>query len=144
METTLSVPEAPKARSFKMCQLIAYLGCFFELQIAGVLQHQLFEPLDFRAMSFSLMSSTLRPLQGIALQLFGLLARLFAVHPSIRSFTCLTMERGVMPCARLWAICAYAALGFPHRSFHRFGDAVGIQNGAAIEVARGAANGLDQ
>ena len=35
-------------------------------------------------------------------------------------------------------------LGFVHGLFHGVGDAVGIQNGPAIQVARRAANGLDQ
>ena len=36
------------------------------------------------------------------------------------------------------------SLGFVHGLFHGVGDAVGIQNGPAIQVARRAANGLDQ
>ncbi len=37
-----------------------------------------------------------------------------------------------------------AALGLIHRALHRVGDPVGIQNRRAVQVARGAAYGLDQ
>jgi hypothetical protein len=37
-----------------------------------------------------------------------------------------------------------ATLGFTDGLFHRLGHAIGIQNGAAIEVTRCAANGLNQ
>src|SRR5690606_10708339 len=37
-----------------------------------------------------------------------------------------------------------AALGLRHRAFHRSRDAVGIEDDLGIDVARGAADGLDQ
>jgi hypothetical protein len=37
-----------------------------------------------------------------------------------------------------------AAVGFGHGAFHGAGDAVGIEDHAAIDVARGAADGLDE
>ena len=35
-------------------------------------------------------------------------------------------------------------VGFAHRAFHAAGDAVGVEDHAAIDIARGAADGLDQ
>ena len=37
-----------------------------------------------------------------------------------------------------------AAVGFVHRLAHRIGDAIGVKNGLAVEVARRTADGLDQ
>src|SRR5690606_29696102 len=37
-----------------------------------------------------------------------------------------------------------AAAGFGQRAFHRAGDAVGIEHHLAVDVTRGAADGLDQ
>src|SRR3546814_18468778 len=36
-----------------------------------------------------------------------------------------------------------AAVGFAHRAFHAAGDAVGVEDDAAVDVARGAADRLD-
>ena len=36
------------------------------------------------------------------------------------------------------------ALGLAHRQLHRVGDAVGVQDRGAVDVARGAADGLDE
>src|SRR3546814_4179007 len=37
-----------------------------------------------------------------------------------------------------------AAVGFAHRAFHAAGDAVGVEDDAAVDVARGAADRLDE
>ena len=37
-----------------------------------------------------------------------------------------------------------AAVGFGQRPLHRAGDAVGVEDDLAVDVARGAADGLDQ
>src|SRR3546814_16923260 len=37
-----------------------------------------------------------------------------------------------------------AAVGFAHRAFHAAGDAVGVEDDAAVDVPRGAADRLDE
>ena len=37
-----------------------------------------------------------------------------------------------------------AAVGFGHGALHRAGDVVGVEDDLAVDVARGAADGLDQ
>ena len=50
-----------------------------------------------------------------------------------------------MPCCLVVGhLFGAAAVGFVDGFAHRVGDAVGIQNGGAVQVARGAAYGLDQ
>src|ERR1041384_3546424 len=55
------------------------------------------------------------------------------------------MLSGVMPWALLYSTCFSAArCGLGDRALHRAGDAVGIEHHLAVDIARGAADGLDQ
>ena len=52
---------------------------------------------------------------------------------------------GVMPFAVLNSSCfSRRRLGLRHGALHRAGDAVGVEDDAAVDVARGAADGLHQ
>ena len=52
---------------------------------------------------------------------------------------------GVMPCSRLYASCfSRRRAGLVHRALHRAGDPIGVQDHPPVDVARGAADGLDQ
>ena len=52
---------------------------------------------------------------------------------------------GVMPCFEIVGdLLLAAARGLVHRALHRAGDPVGVEDHAAVDVARGAADGLDQ
>ena len=47
-------------------------------------------------------------------------------------------------CGVVFLLLLAPAAGFRHGAFHRAGDAVGIEDDAAVDIARGAADGLDQ
>ncbi len=65
--------------------------------------------------------------------------------PDITSSMFLRMVCGVMPCFVVVGDLLFAAaVGFADRAFHAAGDAVGIHDDPAIDVARRAADGLDQ
>ncbi len=52
---------------------------------------------------------------------------------------------GVMPCVSIiLALLLAPPVGLAHRALHRAGDPVGIEDDAALDVARGAADRLDQ
>ena len=52
---------------------------------------------------------------------------------------------GVMPLAVLYAVCfSRRRDGLVHGALHRAGDVVGVEDHLAVDVARGAADGLDQ
>ena len=55
------------------------------------------------------------------------------------------MLSGVMLLAVLYSTCFLAAaVGFGDSALHRAGDLVGIEDHLAVDIARGAADGLDQ
>ena len=65
--------------------------------------------------------------------------------PSIRSRIVLRMPRGVMPLRQVVRdLLGAPALGLVDRLAHRLGHLVGVQDRLAVDVARRAADGLDQ
>ena len=57
----------------------------------------------------------------------------------------LLMLAGVMPFAIVVGRLLFAAaVGLGHGALHRAGDLIGIENDLAVDIARGAADGLDQ
>ena len=107
--------------------------------------HQFLKPLDLARDVFFAHVFHLGTLHGIALQFLGFFARLFAVNPVnqvTHFFHDGTRRDAVRQVVR--HLLDPAALGFADGFFHRLGHLVGIQNGPALQVAGGAADGLDQ
>ena len=64
--------------------------------------------------------------------------------PSMMSCTAFTIDCGVMPCCWLYRSACAPAAGLVEGPLHRTGDPIGIEDHAAVDIARGAAGGLDQ
>ena len=60
------------------------------------------------------------------------------------SVICFLMLSGVMPCSRYRPLLVAAAVGLGHGALHRAGHVIGIEDDPAVDVARGAADRLDQ
>ena len=122
--------------------MVAHAGGIFELEVFGVLHHQLFEAFDFFG---HIALAHVLDLGFFNLAQFGFFARLFAVH-TIDQITHLLEHtaRGDAIGFVERNLFGAAAFGFTNGSRHRIGHAVGIQNRFAADVARGAANGLNQ
>src|SRR4051812_34802226 len=125
----------------QLFDLIAQLRGLFELQVAGVLVHlglELFDALHgllWRQQDDRLL---------IACRPAGLTAalRARAFHDVLYGLA----DRGRRDAVRdvVFDLLRSPAIGFVERPLHRARHAIGVQDCAAVDVARGATDGLDQ
>jgi hypothetical protein len=126
-------------------QLVAHLGRLLEGQVAGVLQHLLLQPLDLASDVFLAHVLDARPLQRVLFQALHLAAGLLAVDAVDQVAHLLDDAARRDAVRRLCASCRSRRRWVsPMARFIESVIAVGIQDGLALQVAGGAADGLDQ
>ena len=125
--------------------MVAHARRLLELQVARVLQHQLFQPLDLAR--DVLLGHLLDPRsRHLRRQHLGVGAAALVAVDAVDQIPHL-LDDAARRDAMLGVegdLAGAAALGLAHGLFHRFGDPVGVQDGLAVHVARRAADGLDE
>src|SRR5450759_4513189 len=123
-------------------ELVARLRGFFEFQVPGVVEHLLLQALHLPRqllLAHGLVARLLLRRLQVELRLVAVVETLDDVLDALRNAygrDAALLVVGDLPGA--------AALGFADRAPHRIGDAVGVEDGGAVDVARSAPYGLDQ
>ena len=136
------MPGRAKGLLAQQRQLVAHPGGLFKLQVPGMVKHLFFKQLDALGQVFlaqRLNFGRLHQASHLALVVLRI------DHPVDQLFDLLdNAARRDAQRQVVGDLLVAAALGFTDGPVHRLGHLVGIQDGAAIDVARGPANGLDQ
>src|SRR5690606_34964837 len=123
-------------------ELVANLRGLLELEIPRVLEHLLLEPPDLARKPLLAERLVLR----VALGGSQLGARRLRVVDALDQFAHLLLHAPPNDAATAIErdLLRPPALGLPDRTLHRVGDAIGVQDRRTVEVARRAADRLDQ
>ena len=125
--------------------MVAHPRGFFKLQVAGVFHHELFQALDLAGHVFFAHVLHLGALHRVALQAVGLFAGFLAVDAvdQVAHFFDDAARRNAV-LQVMGHLARAPPLGLADGARHRVGNAIGVQNSPAMQIACGPADGLDK